>query len=226
MNAKKLNGFQLKLIAIVTMLIDHVGAVFFPGVELFRLIGRISFPLFCFLLVEGLYHTKNVYRYMGRLAALAVISEFFYDKVLLPGEPWWAQQNIFVTLLIGLIGIHLLRLIELKWKTDYVLQSILQIVVVLVALGLAFVCRVDYSFLGILYIFLLYLYRGHFAMIFLLMAVITYLCMGPSTQMFATAAVVLMALYNGERGRDMKYFFYAFYPVHLLIIGLIHYFIQ
>ena len=74
-----LNSFQLKCIAVITMIIDHTGAVLFPGELMFRYIGRISFPIFCFLLTEGFFHTKDVRKYMLRLGIFAVVSEIPYD---------------------------------------------------------------------------------------------------------------------------------------------------
>ena len=79
MERKGLPQEGLKLIACITMLIDHIGAVFFPSLILLRIIGRLSFPIYCFLLAEGAAHTKHAPRYALRLLLCALISELPYD---------------------------------------------------------------------------------------------------------------------------------------------------
>ena len=97
----KLDSFQLKCIAILTMFIDHMGAVFFPGELMFRYIGRIAFPIFAFLLVEGYFHTRDVRRYMLRLGLFAVISEIPYYLAFRETILEFEHQNMFYTLFIG-----------------------------------------------------------------------------------------------------------------------------
>ncbi len=107
-----MSGFLLKLLALVTMLIDHTGHVLFPGVMWMRYIGRLAFPIYCFLLVEGFLHTRDLRKYMGRLAVFAVISEIPFDLAIYGEffEP--AHQNVFITLLFGLMAISIMSIVD------------------------------------------------------------------------------------------------------------------
>lgn len=230
MERLRLNGFSLKLIAMVTMVIDHVGLVFFPQVPLFRLIGRLSFPLFCFLLVEGFYHTSNVKKYMGRLAVFALISEFPFDLIACAGESYFARQNIFFTLLLGLLAIYCMDQFEKTSPMGGFSKTMVTLLVAISFSYLAMLLHTDYSILGIFYIVIFYLYRGRHLFIFLSIEIVTIYFYGGLymqghliNQNFAGFAVLLTALYNGERGPNLKYVFYAFYPVHLLAIAGIYY---
>lgn len=98
-----LNSFQLKCIAVITMIIDHTGAVLFPDNMTLRYIGRIAFPIFCFLLVEGFFHTRDVRKYMLRLGMFAVISEIPYDLAFRDTVIEFEHQNVFFTLFIGVV---------------------------------------------------------------------------------------------------------------------------
>ena len=80
----------LKLLACLTMLIDHIGALFFPQFQWMRIIGRLSFPLYCFLLSEGIHYTRNPMKYGLRLLLVAVLTELPYD-LLFRGEFTWAK---------------------------------------------------------------------------------------------------------------------------------------
>ena len=132
---KKLSTFTLKLIAIITMVIDHTGAIFFPDQMWLRAIGRIAFPIFVFLLVEGLFNTSNIKKYLTRLGIFALISEIPFDMAFykarfgvdfltdLKGATQDMQildlfirrlikhQNIFFTLFLGLLAIYLMKLV-------------------------------------------------------------------------------------------------------------------
>ena len=93
----------LKFIACLTMLIDHIGAIFFPAVSIYRIIGRISFPLYAFLLAEGVHYAKSPLKYGLRLLFVAVLTELPYD-LLFRGEFTWAKNSVMVTLLLGFCG--------------------------------------------------------------------------------------------------------------------------
>lgn len=206
-NKIELNTFQLKCIAIVTMLIDHVGVVIFPGHMGFRVIGRLSFPIFCFLLVEGFYHTKDVKKYMMRLGIFALISEIPHDlafyKVFLEFE----KQNVFFTLLLGVVLMyHLQRTNRGYVKSCYVL----------LAMWIALVTGMSYDYRGILLIMVYYVCRNNFSAKCIMGAMWNFLWTG--VQRYGALASILIALYNGERGKSIKYIFYVFYPVHLLIL--------
>lgn len=145
-----LDSFTLKIIALITMIIDHIGAFLFPQYILLRVIGRISFPIFAFLIVEGFYHTSNLKRYMMRLAAFAVISEVPFDLLQAGKILEFDHQNVFFTLFIGVLlmyvyegpyskiekfgGLILLLLAGDIFRTDYGAWGILLI--------FAFICFV------------------------------------------------------------------------------------
>ena len=104
-----ITSYQLKWIAIVTMVIDHMGAILYPTEMVFRYIGRISFPIFCFLLVEGFCHTHDIFGYMARLGAFALMSEIPYDLAFNGEVLEFTHQNVFFTLLLGVILMYVLE---------------------------------------------------------------------------------------------------------------------
>ena len=243
----------LKNIAVVTMLIDHIGAVIVTrlliqnglyeamgsqetyaawlgqnggmyGVYMaMRIIGRFAFPIYCFLLVEGFQKSHDVKKYLGRMFLFALISEVPFDLAL-SGRPWNMEyQNVFFTLLIGLLVIAGLRLVEQRFAgTDTgkkLLRVTLGTVIILVGCALALFLKTDYNFKGIMAILVLYLFRNRKkAQIWA--GVIVFLLMD-GLEMIAALSFILIWFYNGTRGKQNKYFFYFFYPVHLLLLWLI-----
>ena len=205
-----LNSLQLKCIAVITMIIDHTGAVLFPGELMFRYIGRISFPIFCFLLTEGFFHTKDVRKYMLRLGIFAVVSEIPYDLAFRGTVLEFEHQNVFFTLFMGVVMMYALEKSG-EWQV--------KAVEVFLAMWAADLLCSDYRFKGILLIAVYYFFRerrwikhGAGAAWNLLWGQI---------QMYGALATVPLAFYNGEKGPSMKYFFYLFYPVHLLALYVI-----
>lgn len=208
-----LNSFQLKCIAVITMIIDHTGAILFPDNMVFRYIGRIAFPIFCFLLVEGFFHTRDVRKYMLRLGIFAVISEIPYDLAFRDTVLEFEHQNVFFTLLIGVIMMYAMEL-NREWPV--------KIVELFLAMWAAAFLNTDYRFKGILLIalyYFLYQYKWtkHAA------GVVWNLIWNREIQMYGALASIFLIFYNGDKGASMKYFFYLFYPLHLLVLYGLHY---
>ena len=219
---KVLDGSALKLIAMLTMLIDHLGSaiVRYMNIPLFtafgysvdlysvmRLIGRFSFPIYAFLLVEGFLHTSNPKKYARDLLAFALISEIPWNLEH-TGTLFCSHQNVMFTLLLGLLGIWVIR--------DYHDRPGKQILYLLGLLAISIFLQADYGCRGFGFILLLYLLREKS----LYRAVI-------GTCFFHDAwiaglAFIPIGMYNGKRGfiqgKALKYAFYAFYPLHLFII--------
>lgn len=213
--------FVLKVLAIVAMLLDHIAAVFLSygtmPYMLMRGFGRIAFPIFCFLIVEGYFHTRDVKKYMFRLAGFAIISEIPFDLCFYHKFFYWEHQNVFFTLLVGLVAICTIDKIRKQFSASYVQGLVLQFAVIILAMIVAWFLRTDYQMLGILIIMAFYVNRGNMVQIALSLFVIT-LCLGNSIQFYSLFALFPLCLYNGEKGPSMRYVFYVFYPAHLLIL--------
>ncbi len=134
----------LKILALFFMIIDHVGVVFFPGNTIFRLLGRLAFPLYCWCLVVGATYSKNIFRYMFRLFLVGIFSQPIYMLAL---SHSWYELNVFFTLFLGLVCIWAIQV--KKYGS--------QIWVPILALMDAATIKIDYGWKGILFIFLLYL---------------------------------------------------------------------
>ncbi len=226
-----LSGSSLKIIAVIAMTIDHFAAsILYHGIlipaapfskdapewkiyllyQAMRFIGRIAFPIFCFLLVEGFFYTSNRKKYAIRLFLFALISEFPFDLALFHTPMTWKHQNVFFTLFIGFLTIWAME--YRKYFTNTYLQKI---ICFLAGCGIAYVLKTDYDYLGITLIVVLYLFRtdrtlqtiaGCFSLIW---------------EPRACLAFIPLNMYNGQRGLSLKSFFYWFYPVHLLLLGII-----
>lgn len=203
----ELSSFQLKCIAIITMTIDHIGAILFPQVLWLRYVGRIAFPIFCFLLVEGYFHTRNIEKYLLRLGVFACISEIPYDMAFRGNVLDMEYQNVFFTLFLGVGMMYYLERYRETGK---------KLLCVLLTMWLANTLSVDYGYKGILLIAIYYFLRGQKKEKMLLAA--CWNLLWGKIQSFGALATLLLMNYHGEKGRSMKYFFYAFYPIHLLIL--------
>ena len=214
---------DLKLLACVTMLIDH-SAILFGWSLWFRAVGRLAFPIYCFLLTEGVAHTRSAGRYFLRLGIMAVLSEPVYDFVLYGGMNPWAHQNVLWTLLLGA------GLLWCMGKTERPLWKLLLLLPFALAAELL---RTSYGGAGVLMIALFGLTRGTeragfaqtlgLAVISLGMNSVPIRLFGQSIplQLFAVAAMVPICLYSGKkrgRSRAVSWGFYLFYPVHLLVL--------
>ncbi|MBR1845659.1 MAG: conjugal transfer protein TraX [Oscillospiraceae bacterium] len=261
-----LTGNALKWIAIVTMLIDHVGAtlvlqLFYADPTndmlmvyyLVRSIGRIAFPIFCFLLVEGFCHTRSRGKYLLRLGLFALIAEIPFDLAFnwpeyndfnVFGVLEFTSQNVFFTLFFGLCGLWLWDVLAKhlpKWA-EY--PAVL--VATLPAWVAANLFCTDYDVSGIALIMALGIGRGLpvriepsedgpaallrepsfarrlFQCLMGCLAIVGHCYFRDNwIEIFAIIGLLFTLLYNGRRGRGGKWFFYIFYPVHLLILGIL-----
>lgn len=222
-----LSGSALKLIAVVTMLIDHVGAAvlarflvtgswtkgLYFAYETMRTIGRVAFPIYCFLLVEGFMHTRSLSRYAGRLAAFALVSEVPFDLAFSGVPLEFGYQNVYFTLLIGLLAITAAEWLAGREGLHPALRVAWLVLCLFAGMGIAYLMHTDYDAKGVLCIFVLYLFRQSRP----LQIIAGCLAFG-WFELPALVAFIPIAFYNGKRGFGAKYFFYLFYPVHLLII--------
>lgn len=221
-----LTNNQLKIIAMVSMLLDHVGLLFFPNVAIFRILGRIAFPIFAYMIAEGCHYTKNRAKYLGMIAGMGVVFQIVYFVAM--GSLY---QGILVTFSLAIITIYSIDGIVKSQKLWGRLAAILALafvvafVVVLprVLVGTDF--DLDYGAWGILLPVLVYLmpsrpWKVGCATLILLARALYYTFVVPiPLQWWSILTVPLLALYSGKRGKaKMKYVFYIFYPAHLVIL--------
>jgi hypothetical protein len=235
---------MLKVIAVLLMLIDHTGAVIFPNAIILRLIGRLSFPIFAYLIVVGYTKTKSFSKYLTRLMIFAGLSQIpfslafgdqssilnftdFLSFFIGGSDP---HLNVFFTLALGLLAIRV-------WDKE---ESELGRVIIIVSLAIvAKDLYTDYNMYGIAMILAFYIFRDNkiktvisqtiVYILFDASQVLFYVNKYPGitleltwfSQALSLLALIFIFKYNHKKGKDLKYFFYAFYPLHLLVLGLI-----
>lgn len=240
-----LSSFTLHIIAMVLMLGDHLWATLLPAQEWLTCLGRIAFPIFAFMAVEGYFHTHNLKKYLLRLLGFAVISEIPFD-LMAEGVLFYPfHQNVLWTFLIGLTGIFLIE--KAHSKCNRFIYFLCACMVVLLGFVLGTAGMVDYYGPGVLTVFIFYFFRGkkwwqllgqligmYFVNIQLLGGLFYPVnILGYDIEIvqqgFAMLALIPIWLYNGRQGYHSKifqYICYVFYPFHLLAIGLIMKFIN
>lgn len=197
------------------MIIDHVGLMFFPKQMAFRFIGRIAFPIFAFLIVQGYLHTSNVKKYLSRLFLSALVSEIPYNLLARRKLFYFGSQNVMFTLFLGLLAI---LAIDKLFKE----HKFLALASVSLCCCAAYFLKSDYKVSGVLLIISLFVFNknkllslGSIPLINLGYALISSIYL----QMSASLACIPIAFYNGKLGKyKLKWFFYLFYPVHMLIL--------
>lgn len=207
-NINILNGFHLKVIAMILMTIDHLGGILFPEYIWMRMVGRLAFPIFAFLIVEGMVYTHDGKKYLMRLAAFALISEIPYDLAFFNCLLETENQNIFFTLFLGALGIYLCK--NISYNAG-------KIGVILGVTMLGEFLHADYGAIGVFLILCLNEVRGGRMATFLVLCIINVGIYG-GIQGFAILAILFILLYNNKRGAQMKLFFYVYYPLHLLLL--------
>lgn len=215
-----MSSFVIKIIACVTMILDHIKYAI-PQTEniLTIYLGRVSYPLFTFLLVEGYVHTSDLKKYYKRLFIFAIISQipFMFFRTLV-GE--WKMLNIMFTLLLGLLAITSYD----KIKKEYISFPICLLLIIL-----GNIIKVDYGWFGVSTILVLYIFRKSKTLkslgYTLLVIFYFYMLKANFTNVNTLKMlcvylipIIPIVMYNGEQGKKIKYFFYWFYPIHMAII--------
>lgn len=242
MQRKYLNGAQLKNFAILCMFIDHVAACFlelahtqsgaslayaFPyGTSLdiaARLIGRSAFPIFCFMIVEGFLHTHDRTRYFLRLLAFAAVSQVPFQLAFYPGQKT-AELNTMFSLALGMTAIWTIDLLKCRLlKKDLAKNKaafiILTGIVTACFSAAAWQFHFDYTYICILCMVVLYLLYNRKDIALPGAWVLTGLMGLP--ELAGGFGFFLISRYNGTRGKQNKYFFYVFYPAHMLLLWLV-----
>ena len=232
-----ITAMQLRLLAMILMLLDHLWATVIPGNNWMTYVGRMAMPIFAFQIAEGYCHTSNVKKYRNRLLLFALLSEIPFDLVMGGGVFFPYHQNVMFTLLLGLWACAALDKAKRKRTVGGWLKGGLA---ALAACLIGLVTLVDYGFMGIAMVILFFLLRDFplakaaqlIAMVLLNIVFFEgqslILPLGGQeiffpVQGFAVLALIPIWLYNGEKGSGGKaaqYAAYAFYPLHLLAIAL------
>lgn len=219
---KGLTGNQLKLIAMVTMTVDHIGFILFPHLLWLRLVGRLAMPIYAFFIAEGCRYTRSMPKYLGAVALMALLCQivsFLYGSI---------YQCILVTYSMSIGLIFLLQKARtaksLIWwflfaaalaAVWFLTQTLPQL---LPDTGYA----VDYDFLGVLLPVVIWLMPRKRYQLLAAAGVMVIMALLNWPQWFAFSALVLLALYNGQRGKhNIKQLFYWYYPAHLAVLHLI-----
>ena len=216
-----LTAAHLRILALCLMLLDHLWATVVPGNDWMTCLGRMAFPIFAFQTAQGYVHTHDFRGYCKRLALFALVSEIPFN-LMISGSPFYPfHQNVMLTLLLGLLACR-------AWDR----QSWGQLLLICLA---GVVTLPDYGALGIASVLMFHIFRGKKLWQLLFLFLINYfgyegweLLIGPFTvpvQSLATLAWLPISLYNGEKGagKRLQTASYIFYPLHMLILGLLQY---
>lgn len=225
-----MNRFQLKMIALISMIIDHAGYILFPDKYWIRLLGRLAFPIYAFFVSEGIKHTRNIKNYLKRLLFFAVVCQVPYTMVTYLNSNTIYINTIF-TLFFGSLGIYLYE----KYKN---------IIFLLMGIILAYISKSDYQIFGVLLIYMFYFVGNNLVIASILIlikeptvnllktliltrnfsilesSINTYYLFSP---LFIIMPFLILKLYNGDKGYNVGYFFYVMYPLHFLILELINF---
>jgi hypothetical protein len=255
--------FQIKWIAITAMVIDHIGLFFFPQILLFRIVGRLAFPLFAWLIANGAYYSKNTKKYLTRLLFFALVAQIPFIVINRLIDPSFWALNVLFTLFLGLAAIVLIKKSKSIFKAFFI---------IMLSALMASIFNTEYGAMGVLAIVVFYLFFKNFKkMIIVQICLFTLFSMIPIVFFIALTrgvnavvpaiplslclptqinlclklsitffpnfipqtlieplglfSLIFVALYGNQEGGKMKYFFYWFYPMHLVVLYFIKLFV-
>jgi len=224
-----MSSFMLKIVAIVSMTIDHVGFSIFPQYKLLRIIGRIAMPIFSFQVALGFKKTSSQPKYMLRMLIFAIISEIPY--LLLHQSS--ISQSFTIASLLGSVSFKNFELdicftflyaLIVLWLLDKAKKSKIMYLPALYLILLSSLIPMDYDILGVLWVVTFYYCQDNrflYTILLTCISVIDVILLKSSVlQLYMLIALILLYFYNGNKGKGVKYLFYIFYPLHMFLIVL------
>ena len=222
-----MSAFSLRAAALLCMLVDHTGLALFPAVDAFRCVGRLAFPLYCFLLAQGYLHTRSVRAYARRLLLAALLSEIPFDLLIFGRLACTVEQNVLFSLLLGLMALYAADTLRAHPLAAWLAGGLLCLA--------AMATHVSFGWLGIALCLCaryaqgsrlrLALGTGALLLLYTLSLLLSGVERGWAlTSLWALAAIPLMLLYNGRpgvRAPALTFLFYAAYPLHLAALAVI-----
>ena len=216
---KIIDGTTLKIIAMICMVFDHVGDNIFPSQTWMRIIGRIALPLFAFCISEGYIHTKDKKKYLKRLGIFALISEIPFN--LLTNKTIFSinHQNVMVTFFIAILSLIVFdKITKSKNKISYIFGTLIVLIFGIISL----ILKTDYNLFAVLLVFIYYVFNKKGKNISNIIGTIYQLIFrNVGIYIFGALSFIPILMYNGKKGKGMKWLFYIFYPGHMLVIYLI-----
>ncbi len=219
-----LTNNQLKIIAMVTMLVDHIGEMLYPDIIILKIIGRLSFPIFAYMIAEGCYYTKNRVRYLCLIGGMGVAFQAVYYLFMQS-----LYMGVLITFSLSIITIYSIdKLLEGNGINKKHVWLIALILVIFISCVLPILLkehgyRLDYTVIGVALPVVIYYSKNKWIKLISAMIVLFLLALHyGGIQYFGLLAIVPLAFYNGRRGKiKLKYAFYIFYPLHLIILYVI-----
>ncbi len=211
-----MTSYSIKILAIILMLIDHIGFLLLPEITVLRTIGRLSFPLFAFQIAQGFKHTRSKEKYILRLLIFTAVSQIPYWLFIKTGFPSIEfTLNIGATLTLGALTLYTIEKIP-----NIILKTLMSTLLV----SLTLVIPVEYGWFGVLLIIVFFIFDKNYALFpcsFFILVSAYCIRYNSAFEMPALLALFPILLYNGKPGPKAKYLFYAFYPVHMLVLLLL-----
>lgn len=224
--------FTLKIIAMIAMILDHVKYAI-PSTKCFatQYLGRIAFPIFAFLISEGFVHTHSKPKYMLRMLIFAIISEipfYLFAHNIVHSQVIF---NIMFTFEFALVGLYIIDFLKKYEGFSKTLNYVMMIASLMIILDFSFFIHPDYGWFGVVIVWIFYIFKKSkilTSISFTILVELYYLSIGYGKDykmiIFTLIPLIFIFLYNGERGKKLKYFFYIFYPAHFIVLYAINYF--
>ena len=211
-----LSGTALKLIAMLSMVFDHVGDNFFPEQTWMRIIGRIAMPIFAFFVAEGFLHTHDRKKYLLRMGVFALVSELPFD-LLTAGRLEFGHQNVMCTFFLAILALLCFDTLMAKEQTRA--RMALAWGAMVAAIAAALLLKTDYNIYGVGLVFIFYLFRNKELWFRCVMGMIFHIVTrNMGIYIYGLLGFLPLFLYNGKKGRGLKWLFYVFYPGHMLLL--------
>lgn len=219
-----MSSFILKILAMIFMICDHSAKSILTGATPLYLVGVCSFPIFAFQIVQGYINTSNLKNYIKRLFTFALVSQIPFMLFLSTFTNNIFRFNIFFTLILGLLALYFYSL---------KINNFFKFFIILFFIFIASYFRVDYGAWGVTLILMFYIFRENkilLGLLYVILCIIKYINILIlhfnffffGLFAFTISALIAILLYNGKKGKHLPTFFYMFYPIHLLVIYLIH----